>query len=350
MPESFVRTYSEILPDAEMSTESNASPLPENSTARAFTPDSLLELEEDIPDGTEQSKHWVLTIDFGTTLSSVAFIVLRPGESRKLVEPDDIRYITNYPDTPSGSWGHKREVPTESWYPKSHLFQDNDLYPTSKKRPLESDDSFTEDDDHHSPQRQDEMDKREVERTLMKRRKFAVQNNQTYFWGYSVHQQLKYPDADPNQAKRIARSKLLLDTSAHTKKLRVKLKQTLEELKERKIIYRDIDIICDFLTELFRHSREQLSRHHGFQARDTVEFVVCVPVMWTRKACRIMQSVITEAIERSHLGKLNLGSPETLHILSEPEAAVASVLSLKNNIMVGRLLYLIFSTTRCKGP
>jgi hypothetical protein len=63
-------------------------------------------------------KHFTVAIDFGTTFSSVSFIALEGAETKKRIHPNQICSVEQYPHAPSFYYEQRREVPTESWYPK----------------------------------------------------------------------------------------------------------------------------------------------------------------------------------------------------------------------------------------
>jgi hypothetical protein len=153
------------------------------------------------------------------------------------------------------------------------------------------------------------------------------ETSREYFWGYGVQKQLQYPDSNRAKIRRIARSKLLLDTSPYTATIRAQLKPSLDQLKKLKVIKEDTDVIADFLEHLFQHTKGQLTRSHGFHDACSIEFVLCVPAIWTQKACRIMQTAMATAISKSRFGKVDSGSVDNLFIVSEPEAAAACVLA-----------------------
>src|SRR5271156_825307 len=63
-------------------------------------------------------KHFIIAVDFGTTFSSVAFIALEDPETRRRADPEQMDCIELYPNAPLNTYEPRREVPTESWYPK----------------------------------------------------------------------------------------------------------------------------------------------------------------------------------------------------------------------------------------
>jgi hypothetical protein len=144
------------------------------------------------------------------------------------------------------------------------------------------------------------------------------------------------PDSELNLQGLVTKSKLLLDTSQHTEDIREELSITLDKLRRDRMIKEDHDVIAHFLTRLFEHTGYQLRASHRFDAATRIEFVLCVPVTWSRKACRIMQTAMTTAIRSSRIYRLPTNNVDNLFIVSEPEAAATAVLAGKRDVRVGR--------------
>src|SRR2546421_10114423 len=66
-------------------------------------------------------KHFTVAIDFGTTFSSVSFIALNSPETERRIHPNQVCSVEHYPYAPSLYYEQRREVPTESWYPRTIL-------------------------------------------------------------------------------------------------------------------------------------------------------------------------------------------------------------------------------------
>jgi hypothetical protein len=297
---------------------------------RVYSGDPPEDVEMEDPDSdTDQqaiSRHFTVSIDFGTTFSSVSFIALDGPETKRHIHPNQICSIEHYPDAPLASYEQRREVPTESWYPKTALRNDvGDDEPLKRDTGLTPDESSGEDDDSSQLGSQHEIIRIDTPPDSGDD-EADDESSKEYFWGYGVQKQLEFPDMNRAQSRRIAKSKLLLDASPQTAEIRTKLNTTLQVLKKMKVIKEDNDVIADFLEHLFRHTKQQLARSHGFHVACSVEFVLCVPAIWTRKACRIMQTAMATAISRSGFGAVDSGSVDNLFIVSEPEAAAAYVL------------------------
>ena len=279
------------------------------------------------------SKHFTVAIDFGTTFSSVSFIALESPETKRRIHPNQICSVEQYPYAPSLYYDQRKEVPTESWYPRVALRDDVcDNEPQDISSELTQDGSSEDDSDgdqQATPLETNHVDTLAgpVDDGEEEEEDADDETSREYFWGYGVQKQLQYPDSNRAQTRRIARSKLLLDTSSHTATIRAQLKPSLDQLKKLKVIKEDTDVIADFLERLFQHTKAQLTRSHGFHNACSIEFVLCVPAIWTQKACRVMQTAMTTAIRRSGFGKVDSGSIDNLFIVSEPEAAAACVLA-----------------------
>jgi hypothetical protein len=126
----------------------------------------------------------------------------------------------------------------------------------------------------------------------------------------------------------------LLDRSANTRTLRKHLRQTLSGLKKRNIIQNDEDVIADFLTCLFKFTKEKLEQLFYLIDNPTVELVMCVPAIWTPRARRKMHQAMAIAVDRTGLGQTRNNCIEDLFIVSEPEAAAAFVLHGNYEIQV----------------
>ncbi|OJJ45229.1 hypothetical protein ASPZODRAFT_548791 [Penicilliopsis zonata CBS 506.65] len=295
-----------------------------------------------------ETKRWLLAIDFGTTFSSLAFAVLHPGDRPLGFTANDVHCITDFPDAQISSGGKRNEVPSQSWYPMLNCASNNKTSSSSSNTTyidlensdydsgfeVQSDESGTE--DGFSP----DTNYRERPAVPQRwRRAFSLEDKRNYFWGFSVDKELQYGDQERRGHKRISRSKLLLDTSEHTEALRNDLRTTLSNLEESRIIVNDLDVIEDYLTVLLHHAKIELTHRHGLCTEDTIELVLCVPVVWTRSACRSMQTSITNAAFRSQL--VEPKGLKEIYVVSEPEAATAQVLSVPRVMETGETFVLL---------
>lgn len=294
-----------------------------------------LENEQPTDFGSNEST-FVVATDFGTTFSSVAFT----KRDLCMAEP---QIIFNYPGDPRTNGKPSFEVPTESWYPDIANYREF-VDETIMTSPDEEDGGNILDDDddsdellpymrseEHSDDQEDGHLGQDPEISVRETVEYMENGNEplNFLWGYETQDvetqaMMRFPGVNRSQFKRIARSKLMLDDSEKTQKVRDKLRPILNQLKRRGIITKDEDVIADYLSRLFLHAKEELLKH-GFSDSDSVEHVLCVPNVWSSRACRTMQRAMETAICRSGLGSL-----DNLFIVAEPEAAATFV--LHNNI------------------
>lgn len=318
--------------------------LPYQDKTDAFTRLSSHEVSQDRDmddegSGSEQDpppRHFIVSIDYGTTFSCVSYIALRDPSPKSLVDPDQIDCIDEYTDTlPWDSYESKKEVPTESWYPR-RLNRNKIIAPesTDGAASLITDDaSGTSQSD--SPTEEGALDSSVIDHGFDPMDEGPDDDDaKEFYWGYGVQKQLQNPDSRCDPDLRVIRPKLMLDTSEHTADIREGLGETFERLKSLKLIRQDTDVIADFLQRLLQQTRERFVNTYRFDNTSSVEFVLCVPVTWERKACRAMQAAMIMAIENSGFTNLASGSIENLFIISEPEAAAAYVLAGNNDINV----------------
>lgn len=283
----------------------------------------------------------IVATDFGTTFSSVAYA--RRGEGSRPV----ISVISNWPEDPlSMVGGTSVQVPTESWYPDKYYRTGQFLlgadFDSSNGSSRENSTDIQSDDDRErngsSPENSIDVqsdDDREPEDEIVddSGERNSVSNEEedstpSFVWGYGI-QAMTRGDLDRREFNRVSRSKLLLDKSGHTAKVRNELGPILRRLKKNRIIEENEDVIAHYLTVLFMHAKQQLRKESVIQHSPRIEHVLCVPAIWTPDACRKMQKAMTIAVERAQFGTI-----ENLFLVSEPEAAAAYVLGQSDEINV----------------
>ncbi|PQE29190.1 Hsp70 family protein [Rutstroemia sp. NJR-2017a BBW] len=285
--------------------------------------DSLPQAQDSVP--------LIVATDFGTTFSCVAFASKR----------GDIGIVRNYPGDPMTMQGNPRsDVPTESWYPNKKILEELAAQHNGNSRGVETLRFDDEDDEFNDSNNgttglvgdgelgTESMDIDPIENEYVP---------ETMYWGYEVQDKLMDPDLDKSQYNCITRSKLVLDVSDQTKQIRQGLRPILKTLKTKRYIRSDEDVISQYLERLFKHSKNELLKL-GWKPRvQSVEHVLCVPVIWSANACRKMQRAMEVAIQRS-----SFGSVQDLFLVSEPEAAAAYVLDQnKRNIHFGETFILL---------
>ena len=264
----------------------------------------------------------IVATDFGTTFSAVAF-------ARREKHPR-IDMIINYPDDPRSDMGRKNlEVPTESWYPRAGQIEDSPFDDSRSGADDEPSDDLYEASDQEDNQVLPD-DSIDGDAMMETEQLPATNENRTIFWGYGI-QSLTTPDMDRNEFNCLSRFKLLLDTTERTQKVRDGLRPVLKRLRDLKTIKNDEDVIADYLTQLFLHTKGQLITHHGISESTSIEHVLTIPVVWKSKETRIMQRAVKAAIEKSGLGTI-----DSLFLVSEPEAAATYAVSkgLKVNVSI----------------
>lgn len=274
---------------------------------------------------------FIVATDFGTTFSSVAFTKCRPG--RTPWSKDIIRSISNYPHDPTIGEKQSFVVPTASWYGNSAVSGNlttkatsDSLDPQILKNLYDASDAS----DHEKDQTFPDTGSRQKEIPATEDLPGdSDESMQTFFWGYATPTKLLSPDLDQCHFTQISHSKVLLDATQETSTIRNTLRRVLKKLKKSGAIKKDEDIITDYLTQLFLHTKEQLTTLHGFSSASALEHVLSVPSIWSPKDCRIMQASIEIAIQNSGLGTM-----ENLFLVSEAEAGATFVLNRSGKVNV----------------
>lgn len=205
----------------------------------------------------------VVGVDFGTTYSGVAAVYT--------ATPDDIDIIKTWP---GGNGITSDKVPTEI------------AYDVSTEPPAIPDDPV-------SPA--------EPERTIQN-----VIKPETIRWGF------QFRPEEP----RLRCIKLFLDRNQKLPHF-VSPLETAAQL--RKCDRTVMDAVSDYLTKIYQHTMETLTRRYGesFVSTTKVEFVLTVPAVWSDAA----KNATLQAAERAGMGKRH-----ELRLISEPEAAAVYTL------------------------
>jgi len=335
----FSRASTATLGRDDIALRDRPNPVEHLSAAPESVPDHLLRDPSEDPLLADR-KRLIVAVDFGTTYSAVAYVALAEGEDTAYLDPSRIRTVQNYPD--DATFGNlddqmRGEVPTEVIYPLDRHFREN-------RR--EADDTVGEDAEYEF----DESLPFESEQTADLGSRLAVfghpggqdadqmsiDEENTFRWGYAAHEAWgrSSTHAGPS-SKALSRFKLLLDGSPRTEAIRADLGRALTQLKNKKVIQKPLDVIVDFLHSLLRHARSEIESA-GFDDSYKTEMVMCVPAIWTQKACRDMQGALAKAMELAGFPGVdtNHGHIDNLFIVSEPEAAAAFVLTSEREISV----------------
>lgn len=315
-----------------------------------FAGPNSIAMDIDMQDGEEpgfdveaQPAYFKIALDFGTTQTSVAFMKypeeqLPPG--RRLNYKDDIFMIEDYPDAPPNGTSSRPEVPTELWFPPKKLSgslrSSRDSW-TPETCPISSDSGSEED--------------IEVDHAAIAdmRANIAEMHKGGIRWGYGVHERIENVGIKNDDGQRIAKFKLLLDSSNNkdTEKLKKEIQAAIKDLPRQKSEKRSLGrkspeeqihgLFMIFFERLFEHVYEYLEEKFGFNEKCFVEPIICVPAMWQPKACRIMIKAVAEAMRGAGLFAAHHKQDPDFFIVSEAEAASTLVLEeTKGMLRVGR--------------
>ncbi|RYP65492.1 hypothetical protein DL770_008983 [Monosporascus sp. CRB-9-2] len=241
-----------------------------------------------------RSGRLIISVDFGMTFSAVSCVAINPDEAAEEIGLDRIRSIDNWPGARNIDGGShmKQQVPSEVMYPLDPKFRD-------------AADLQTRDGDSSPfdigglPDIIPDSDE-DIDVTL-----FGTDVS-SFKWGYSVHEAWSKPSTHFKRAnKALGRFKLLFDDRPTTETVRRELASTLISLKVRKVLRSHVEIVADYLTCLLRHVKSELQRqglYNGYQ----VGMVLCVPAIWSQKACRDMQVALTAAMRMADFKGLDL--------------------------------------------
>ncbi|GAM33782.1 hypothetical protein TCE0_013f00935 [Talaromyces pinophilus] len=316
------------------------------------TPDDMIAGPELAAIQRPRTRHFIVAVDFGTTFSSVSVYCQRDGID---IDASQINSISNYPGVTSIISQGPTEVPTQSWYPKKgQSFRqpvDTEIN-VGEKDDLDDSTDVVEDetmvdtypqngDDDSNNQAIDQEDPMEIDNDEEDFKDEGDEVIDRYYWGWAVNKFMADNDIHREQSRRIVRSKLLLDHSVHTKHIRNQLSITVKDLRARKLIRDETDIIADFLSHLLRHTKSQMEKQYDYRNECSVEFVLCVPAMWTEKACRTMQNAMTRALREAEFIEQSNHDVDNLFIVTEPEAASTHVLEKSREITAGDCFLLL---------
>ncbi|KAF9888242.1 hypothetical protein FE257_008811 [Aspergillus nanangensis] len=305
-------------------------------------PVSFHRAQTDVPSeiNSVHSRRFVVGLDFGTTFSSVSVAcVQRTHDGKDVeVEPSDIWSVCNYPEAPSSWHDNRTDVPTEALYPRGAPHREpivhlDMTYGEQSSSPREASENAP------GGQRDSGMGNFNGDADFME----IDDPLGDYYWGYEVQKEIEISEMPQQNLQRITRFKLLLDNGQLTEQIRAELTPTVDRLQEKKVIgdNRETDIIADFLERLFQHTKDQLKARHGYMHGEPVEFALCIPVIWTRKACRKMHRAMTAALHRTEFITQRFYDVGDLFIVPEPEAASAYVLAHSMDIMAGESFVLL---------
>jgi hypothetical protein len=289
-------------------------------------------------------RKFYIAVDYGTTYSAVSFAVQEPGESPEQVPFERIHNIIHFPDDPRPSGCAALEVPTELCYRRPPVLAPKPRVRRSRRTgnvsdPMELDSSTMA--NNTATQTQETT---RLNHAIDDIPQYRVADDspeglevpENICWGYKVRTLADDPDIGPAFTEystgRVQRAKLLLDESLYTEKARENLKPIFEALKgikrdkKAEEVKSEDDLIVHFLEQLFRHVKQELTLHHGYTTQCHVEYIICVPPIWSSKACRRMEYAMAKALRRCKLLGRAVESIDNMFIVAEPEAAATYIL------------------------
>jgi hypothetical protein len=274
----------------------------------------------------------VIAIDFGTTFSSVAYVIIPKGVPPDQVDLRHVRCIGNYPSYQPlpGVLDFRNDVPTELWYDDGSLddpIQNSNDSNTAQVLDDDEAESSSSDDDVW----ENELCQFEEDDGLGTGR--GTQNAHihptpvTRYWGYEVQQRLNISNFHSDDARPLTRFKLNLDPNKDTEELCTDIRVTLKTLMKKNIIEKGTDIYSHYLTHLLDHTKQQLLDSNKLSDDMLVQFVLCVPAKWPMRGCRTMQLALEKAVVDVGMGERASRGVLDMFIVSEPEAAAECILA-----------------------
>lgn len=226
----------------------------------------------------ESPLKFIVALDFGTTNTSVSYIKFDPEKPPSRVRSADIKSICAWPDAPSRN---NRTSAYDPNVPSESWYRDGE-----------------------------------------------------YIWGYSVQRRiLERPGAEFEGLQDVIKfSKLLLnedtESSSPLNELLRKINKTVQE------------VITDYLTQVFTHTKKKLIAEESFRDSCAVELVLCIPAGWSIAAQRDMQAIMWDVTKQVDFGHRDF-EPFIIH---EPEAAAAHLLESTDEfvqLVVRTILYIL---------
>lgn len=269
-----------------------------------------------------EPRKFVISVDFGTTCSSVAYVGLNSDSQRNRIGLEQLEDIERFPDSPLKTYLYK-EVPTEISY------QTNTNRQTEVQETVLYDDGCSSEDDSEDSSDSDKNASTSIVARRLQPLKLSAappQSNSVH-WGFEVQERLRNGEFEKNPCRHLKRFKLMLDRSEVTRSVREAVAAQCRALKDQNLIKEDLDVIADYLDQLFRCVKRELVRVERYEGHEPIEFVLCVPAAWKSSALRSMQFAMATAIKHSGLGSSQGSAVDNLFLVSEPEAAAACILA-----------------------
>ncbi|CAJ0550261.1 Ff.00g101910.m01.CDS01 [Fusarium sp. VM40] len=254
----------------------------------------------------------VVAVDFGETNSAVAYTSVPQGTPSTAIPESRVKTIRNYP---SGMVAGKSdrmslEVPTQLLYPQGWVFRPLDELRAAPPGPeIDGDGDSQMNDGSH------------------------------LLWGYQVLEEtMQVTSHSGNGDTLLYGFKTFMDRVYNDEAPRHHIIEALTQLGEnnlgRKIEVHEMLLLVtiDFLTKILKHAKNQIMQKRFIITSS--EIVICVPVIWSQRALRNMQTCMSIAAKLA-------GFPGIKHeddcignifIVSEPEAAATWLLAQGSRI------------------
>jgi len=300
-------------------------------------------------------KKFILGIDYGTTFTSVSYYAVTNKTQGRPARAENIKTIKDWPDAP---YPLDEQVPTETWYSPIAILREplneNEQFDAPKLNPT----SNKIVDEEYEIGHAHEIESHRVgegsstpasEQEVRQGSAFSEPQSTEFYWGYTVSLKRYQEPIMRDASLLVQRPKLMLLGTAYTEGDRRTLRSQITRLvnhgiirkygKKREPDVRDVrDVITDFLTKVFQHTRNYLARREGYFKGCPVEFVITVPTVWTQEASRILQFSVEAAIKATEFGCLQNGSVDNLFLIPEPEAGLTWLLQSTKATVVSTIV------------
>jgi hypothetical protein len=185
---------------------------------------------------------FIVSIDYGTTYTSVSYAKIDIQDEDPCIELDEIQSIKNWPKAIGGPVPTEfTEVPSESWYA-----------------------------------------------------------NGKHYWGYDAFDKRVYghiPEGSIVGAGFCP--KIVLSRSTDTENGRQELRDALMAIGKE-----ETEIVTDYLVEVLQHTKNQLESSESYNDTCDVELILCVPAAWDAADRRGWQEIMGEASRRACFGSI----------------------------------------------
>ncbi|CZT52886.1 uncharacterized protein RSE6_14288 [Rhynchosporium secalis] len=295
--------------------------------------------EVDRPPPATVPRKFVVGLDYGTTFSSVAYVIHAIDDKTPELTAKDVKNIINWPQDRNS--GARAQVPTEILYSGIPISRESR---ESEESESENEEPIARNGNHSGVGRrsgrgevvQRAPDPRDGASPTLSHKKTPA-----HIWGYEAYHQKYAGDMQYSQMGHVQRAKLTLVNTKHTLDDRKKVLLQLEDLIQKgairkhsntdNVVLSDVqDVITDFLVYVLVHTKQELIEREEFTDDCQISFALSVPTIWSPQSSRILQTCMQEAINMA-----NFGSLAQLFIVSEPEAAATFLIGKSHKMIPG---------------